>query len=192
MDPAIEDSNEPRRLCPGRFTKVSLQTGAGEIEARLSDAGNWQLRIRRDGEPLWQLACSGDLDSGALTPEPAGPAPGEEVIRRGPLEVDPARRIASVNGRTLSLAAKEFGLLVVLASAPERVFCKSELMRTIWGEGNVRKSRTLDSHASRLRNKLRHAGAESMVINCWGVGYRLWDRVERTALPLLSPVGEAA
>jgi DNA-binding winged helix-turn-helix (wHTH) protein len=192
MDPASEHNNELRQLCPGRFTRVSLQTKSGEVEARLSEAGNWELRIRREEDTGWRLACSGDLDSGAVTREPVGPSLGEETRRLGPLEIEPAARRASVNGSALTLSKKEFGLLLVLASAPERVFSKSELLRAIWGEGNVRRTRTLDSHASRLRSKLRAAGAEAMVINCWGVGYRLWDRSDLTTFPPLSPVGEAA
>jgi DNA-binding winged helix-turn-helix (wHTH) protein len=192
MDSAIEHDDGPRRLCPGRFTKVSLQTKAGEIEARLSEAGNWDLRVRREQDTTWRLACRGDLDSGALTREPVGPTLGEEVRRLGPLEIDPAARRAAVNGSALELSRKQFGLLLVLASAPDRVFCKSELLRMIWGEGNARTTRTLDSHASRLRSKLRAAGAESMVINCWGVGYRLWDRADPATLPPLSAVAEAA
>jgi DNA-binding winged helix-turn-helix (wHTH) protein len=192
MDLAIEHTDELRRLCPGRFTKVSLHTQAGEIEARLSEGGNWELRIRRDEEATWRMACSGDLDSGAITSEPVAPSLGEDVKRLGPLEIDPAARRASVEGSAMALSKKEFGLLLILASAPDRVFSKSELLRAIWGEGNTRRSRTLDSHASRLRRKLRSAGAESMVINCWGVGYRLWDRTDLTTFPPLTPVGEAA
>jgi DNA-binding winged helix-turn-helix (wHTH) protein len=192
MDPAIEHTDELRRLCPGRFTRVSLHNQAGEIEVRLSEGGNWELRIRRDEEVTWRMACSGDLDSGAITQEPVGPSLGEDVKRLGPLEIDPAARRASVEGSAMALSKKEFGLLLILASAPDRVFSKSELLRAIWGEGNTRRSRTLDSHASRLRRKLRSAGAESMVINCWGVGYRLWDRTDLTTFPPLTPVGEAA
>lgn len=192
MDPATEHTDNLRQLCPGRFTKVSLQTPAGEIEARLSEGGNWELRIRREEEMTWRMACSGDLDSGAVTQEPVGPSFGEEVRRLGPLEIDPAARKASVHGSDVVLSKKEFALLFMLATAPDRVFSKSELLKAVWGLESTSKSRTLDSHASRLRNKLRSAGAEALVINCWGVGYRLWDRGDLTTFPPLSAVGEAA
>jgi len=192
MDPATEHTDKLRQLCPGRFTRVSLHNEAGEIEARLSEGGNWELRIRRDEEASWRMACSGDLDGGAFTADPVGPAPGEEARRLGPLEIDPAARKASVNGADLVLAKKEFALLSILATAPDRVFSKSELLRAVWGLESTTKSRTLDSHASRLRGKLRTAGAEALVVNCWGVGYRLWDRADLTTFPPLSAVGEAA
>ena len=112
MDPATEHTDELRQLCPGRFTKVSLHNQAGEIEARLSEGGNWELRIRREEETTWRMACSGDLDSGAITAEPVGPALGEEARRLGPLEIDPAARTASVDGTDVVLAKKEFALLL--------------------------------------------------------------------------------
>lgn len=167
MDPATQHSEDLRQLCPGRFTKVSLHTQAGEIEARLSEGGNWELRIRREEEATWRMACSGDLDSGAITQEPVGPSLGEDVRRLGPLEIDPAARTASVHGNEIVLSNKEFGLLSMLATAPSRVFNKLELLRAIWGLESTTKSRTLDSHASRLRSKLRSAGAGTLVVNCW-------------------------
>jgi hypothetical protein len=47
---------------PGRFTRVSVQTPAGEIEARLSKYGNWELRVRHDQETHWRLACTGSIE----------------------------------------------------------------------------------------------------------------------------------
>jgi DNA-binding response OmpR family regulator len=60
-----------------------------------------------------------------------------------------------------------------------RVFTREELMRTVWGwegEGGSLRTRTLDTHAARLRHKLS-GGRTSFVINVWGVGYRLLDGV---------------
>ena len=54
------------------------------------------------------------------------------------------------------------------------MFTKAELLRDIWGYHAPARTRTLDSHASRLRRKLRDAGSPtSLVENVWGVGYRL-------------------
>ncbi len=60
----------------------------------------------------------------------------------------------------------------MLATEPTRVFTKDELLREIWGYQSQARTRTLDSHASRLRRKLDPGGGR-FVINCWGVGYRL-------------------
>jgi DNA-binding response OmpR family regulator len=99
----------------------------------------------------------------------------DEPVRVGELTVDPARRKVMVGDREVRLAKKEFTLLRVLASDPTRVFAKEELLRDVWGlRGPAAKTRTLDSHASRLRRKLDPEHAR-YVVNCWGIGYRLID-----------------
>jgi DNA-binding response OmpR family regulator len=95
-------------------------------------------------------------------------------VRVGALEIDPASRAATVRGERVELAAKEFALLRTLASSPTRVFTKEELLRDVWGFRSMGSTRTLDSHACRLRAKLRAHGDE-FVVNVWGVGYRLVD-----------------
>jgi DNA-binding response OmpR family regulator len=94
--------------------------------------------------------------------------------RVGDLVVDPARRLVTVEGRDVSLSNKEFSLLRVLISDPIRVFSKKELLEEVWGFRTTSQTRTLDSHASRLRRKLDPESSR-YVINCWGVGYRLVD-----------------
>lgn len=94
--------------------------------------------------------------------------------RVGELVVDPARRRAWVGEREVVLAKKEFSLLRVLASEPHRVFSKRELLGEVWGLRAPTKTRTLDSHASRLRRKLDPEHGR-YVVNCWGIGYRLLD-----------------
>jgi DNA-binding response OmpR family regulator len=78
-----------------------------------------------------------------------------------------------VAGCRLTLSAREFELLVKLASQPCRVFTKDELLREVWGYRSIGRTRTLDSHASRLRRKLAGVSETPYVLNEWGVGYRL-------------------
>jgi DNA-binding response OmpR family regulator len=54
------------------------------------------------------------------------------------------------------------------------VFTKEELLRDVWGFRSMGATRTLDSHACRLRQKLGRGG-DRFVLNVWGVGYRLLD-----------------
>ena len=103
----------------------------------------------------------------------SNPAP---VTRIGTLSIDHRAREAAVAGRPVTLAAKEFELLRRLASEPTRVFTKRELLRDVWGYPAGERSRTADSHAARLRQKLAVAGAgRRLVITVWGVGWRLID-----------------
>ncbi|MGB7587891.1 MAG: response regulator transcription factor [Solirubrobacterales bacterium] len=92
--------------------------------------------------------------------------------RVGEVVVDPARRKTWVGQREVHLSNKEFALLRMLASDPHRVFSKQELLEDVWGYQAPARTRTLDSHASRLRRKLDPEQGR-YVVNCWGVGYRL-------------------
>jgi DNA-binding response OmpR family regulator len=89
------------------------------------------------------------------------------------LEIDLASRVVTVGGERVQLSAKEHELLVALAEDPERVFTKEELLRNVWGFRSLGRTRTLDSHASRLRRKLNRLPDNAYVLNVWGVGYRL-------------------
>ncbi len=93
-------------------------------------------------------------------------------LRAGPLELDPPSREVSVRGVRVELSQKEFSLLRTLVSDPTRVFTKEELLRGVWGFRALGSTRTLDSHACRLRHKLGAHG-DRFVVNVWGVGYRL-------------------
>jgi DNA-binding response OmpR family regulator len=95
-------------------------------------------------------------------------------MRVGDLEIDAASRVVRLRGAPVSLSQKEFALVRTLASEPTRVFTKDELLRSIWGFRTLGSTRTLDSHACRLRHKLGRFG-DRFVVNVWGVGYRLVD-----------------
>ena len=100
--------------------------------------------------------------------------PGMGRLRVGTLEVDPPSREVRVRGEQVELSQKEFALLRTLASEPTRVWTKEELLRNVWGFRSMGATRTLDSHACRLRSKLGRHG-DRYVVNVWGVGYRLID-----------------
>jgi DNA-binding response OmpR family regulator len=110
---------------------------------------------------------------GALIRRSRGAVIAEE-IRVGALTIDRHGRRASLGGRRLDLSAKEFALLDALARDPGRVLTKGELLRDVWGYRAAARTRTVDSHASRLRRKLAaQGGGERWVVNVWGIGYRL-------------------
>jgi DNA-binding response OmpR family regulator len=98
-----------------------------------------------------------------------------EVLVAGDLVVDRRTRRVAVRDTVIPLSAKEFDLLAHLASEPDRVFTKEALLREVWGYRALGRTRTLESHASRLRRKLRVAEDDKFVANVWGVGYRLLD-----------------
>ena len=99
--------------------------------------------------------------------------PQRTILAVGDVEIDLASRTVRVGGERIQLSAKEYELLVALAAEPERVLTKEELLRDVWGFRSLGRTRTLDSHASRLRKKLNANGEGAYVLNVWGVGYRL-------------------
>jgi DNA-binding response OmpR family regulator len=101
----------------------------------------------------------------------APPTPERIVV--GELVVDRPTRRVTVADTAIVLAAREYELLLALAAEPQRVFTKEQLLRDVWGFRSAGRTRTLDSHASRLRRKLAAAGGYGYVVNVWGVGYKL-------------------
>ncbi len=99
---------------------------------------------------------------------------GRPVRRVRGLQINEAERRVTVGDELVELSGKEFALLCTLAADPTRVFAKQQLLRDLWGFSAMGQTRTLDSHACRLRGKLAVTG-ERFVINVWGVGYRLVD-----------------
>jgi DNA-binding response OmpR family regulator len=103
--------------------------------------------------------------------------PADDRLEASDLVVDRRTRRVMVGDRLVALAGREYELLLRLATEPTRVFTKQELLRDVWGFRSIGRTRTIDSHASRLRRKLNGAngGGDEYVVNVWGVGYKLLD-----------------
>src|SRR5262245_4080273 len=99
----------------------------------------------------------------------------DEAIVAGDLVVDRPTRRVRVRDTSVVLSAKEFELVVKLASDPYRVFTKEELLRQVWGFQALGRTRTLESHTSRVRKKLCVDPEDRFIVNVWGVGYRLLE-----------------
>jgi DNA-binding response OmpR family regulator len=104
----------------------------------------------------------------------SSPAAGD-VLVAGDLMVDRPTRRVRVRDVSVLLSAKEFELVAKLASEPYRVFTKEELLREVWGYRALGRTRTLESHASRVRKKLCVDPSDRFIVNVWGVGYRMLD-----------------
>lgn len=124
--------------------------------------------------------CAAALGSLALAAEALPDAEwrgdsGERLIAVRELSVDPVARQAWLGQREVPLARQEFNLLTTLASDPCKAWTKEELLERVWGFQARGRTRTVDTHASRVRLKLMDAGAASgeFVVSVWGVGYSL-------------------
>jgi DNA-binding response OmpR family regulator len=105
---------------------------------------------------------------------------GESTITTGPLQIDPARRTAAVDGADLPLTVTEFCLLKFLASNPACVFNRRELMEAAQGDFYSAYERTVDAHIGNIRKKAGDlAPGWSFIDTIHGVGYRF--NVQKTS-----------
>lgn len=102
----------------------------------------------------------------ARVPRPA-------VVRYGPLAWEAAEQRISCHGKQLRLSRREYTLLALLIERGGRLVTREALLDRIDGDGNLL-DRTLDSHLSHLRQRLREANAAGVAIVAeYGMGYRL-------------------
>ena len=105
---------------------------------------------------------------------------GDEVLHFGELEIEPAKREVRLDGENITLRAKEYDLLLKLASRPGRVFKREELLQDVWGYDFFGDSGTIDVHVRRLRAKLNDDSSNPRFIETvWGVGYRMKEQKAR-------------
>lgn len=96
------------------------------------------------------------------------------VISIRGLEIYKDSRQVIINGEEVTLAQKEFDLLLHMAKYPNRVFGKDELFESIWGLDSIGDSATVTVHIRRIREKIEFNPSKPQYIETvWGVGYRV-------------------
>jgi DNA-binding response OmpR family regulator len=155
-----------------------------EICRRLRESGDWTPIIfvtARDDEVDRILGL--ELGADDYLTKPFSPrelvARIKSVLRRhegqaspavtvGSITIDLERRQVRAGERLVTLTTTEFDLLAKLASAPERVFTREELLSSVWGHADYASGRTVDVHVAQVRAKL---GGDSPIQTLRGVGY---------------------
>ncbi len=98
------------------------------------------------------------------------------VIEKKGLKIETDSRRVYINGKEVSLTAKEFELVLLLVSNPNKVYSRDELLKEIWGATYPGDARTVDVHVRRLREKIETHPADPEYIHTkWGVGYFFQD-----------------
>jgi len=112
-------------------------------------------------------------------PGATGVPPVESICYPG-LKVDRTSREVYVGDQILSLPPKEFDLLWLLASNPNRVFTREYLLATVWEYTYFGDIRTVDVHVRRLRQKIeKNPDDPTYIKTAWGVGYKFEYHPER-------------
>ena len=101
------------------------------------------------------------------------PEAAQELLRVGPVELDPMTHRVTINDREVSLGPTEFRLLKYLLARPERVHSRSQLLDRVWGDHVEIEERTVDVHIRRLRLALEPFGADNLIETVRGSGYRV-------------------
>lgn len=90
------------------------------------------------------------------------------------LEINPENREITVHGNRVDLTRKEYEILELLVTYPNKVFTKDNLFETIWGEQFFPEDNSVNVHVSNIRKKLVAAGGtDDYIKTVWGIGFKL-------------------
>lgn len=153
-------------LTEGGFTVVNAQWGIADVVIASASPAELEARLRliaERGRPSAAPAAPGAASASFDTQE--------GVIHCGDLVVDTNGYTASLRGKPIDLAYKEFELLKYLVMHPGRVFTRAQLLQEVWGYDYYGGTRTVDVHIRRLRAKLG-GEYEHLIGTVRNVGYR--------------------
>ncbi|MBA2950577.1 response regulator transcription factor [Streptomyces himalayensis] len=155
--------------CEERDIVQGLRAGADDYVVKPFRMAELIARIdtvrRRTGRP------HGRPDTGSS----AGTA---SSVRAGDVEIDLAGRAVAVAGEEIRLTRREFDVLAFLASRPDQVHSREEILDRIWGDAFLAASRSLDVHVAGIRAK---TGRSGLVRTVRGFGYQLGSPPAREA-----------
>ncbi|WP_026475729.1 response regulator transcription factor [Alkaliphilus transvaalensis] len=96
----------------------------------------------------------------------------DRIIKIDDFKMNTLGRKVSIRDVEINLTAKEFDLLLLLASNPGKVYAREELLEIIWGYEYFGDLRTVDVHVRRLREKIeKNSSHPEYILTKWGVGY---------------------
>ena len=97
----------------------------------------------------------------------------EKPITFPSLIIDPQTRLLTIDDTEISLTAKEFETLWLLAQHPRQVFTRSQILENVWGISDYIDPSTVTVHIRRLREKIESDPSDPQhLITVWGVGYK--------------------
>ena len=164
----VDDEEEIRKLPGFRDVVIAFLTARGEDYSQIAgfDAGADDY-ITKPIRPKVLISRVKALlkRSGGNAPENIQP---EKVLHIGNLIIDKEKFTLQVDDREMMLPRKEFELLSLLVSKPDKVFLRDEIYKSVWGDNVIVGDRTIDVHIRKLREKIGNDHIRTLK----GIGYK--------------------
>ncbi|MFT5295956.1 MAG: two-component system alkaline phosphatase synthesis response regulator PhoP [Colwellia sp.] len=144
---------------------LGLELGADDYMSKPFSVRELQARVRSQLRRLHLVAQREQKNSEQHQPE--------QHLRVGELQINNTTHRTLLAGKEIELTSTEFDLLLFLASHPDQVFSREQLLSNVWGYHHTGYEHTVNSHINRLRNKVeKNATKPEIVQTVWGVGYK--------------------
>lgn len=148
---------------------LGLELGADDYMTKPFSVRELQARVRTQ---LRRVKLLNALEA-KCQHEIANAADESQTLILGDLAINKLTHSAYLAGKPLELTSTEYDLLYFLASHPEQVFSRDQLLSSVWGYHHSGYEHTVNSHINRLRNKLEQDAAQPQIVQTvWGVGYK--------------------
>ena len=145
---------------------LGLELGADDYMTKPFSVRELQARVRSQLRRVHLLSKISQQQIEKKSPE--------QYLTLGTLKIDCMSHLVTLNGNNVELTSTEFDLLLYLASHPDQVFSREQLLSSVWGYHHSGYEHTVNSHINRLRNKVEtNATKPAIVQTVWGVGYKL-------------------